>query len=288
LLSQVEKNNAKYYHRYYILIDKLDEKWVDDGIRFDLIRALVECLRTFDKITNLKIVVAIREDVLERVIQETQHVGFQREKYDDYFLRVLWSKQQLNDLVQKRINSLYKRKYTSENVTFHDIFRHKIGQRDPLDYIIERTLYRPRDVISFINECFKAAQGQTEITARTIKTAESQYSRIRMQALIQEWQVAFPSLAVAFRLLANRRGRFRSSDISTKEFLDDFILEVDNSIVYDADPIKIAVERYMKDGGASSILHAARILLSLLYRIGAIGLKTSSGERSYIAIRMCP
>ena len=37
---------------YYILIDKLDEKWVDDGIRFRLIRALIESLKVFRRITK--------------------------------------------------------------------------------------------------------------------------------------------------------------------------------------------------------------------------------------------
>lgn len=278
LLSNVD-NAEKYVGTYYILIDRLDEKWVDEEIRFDLIRALIECLRTFNKIPNLKAVVAIREDVLERVVQETRDIGFQREKYDDYFLRVIWTEDQLKEVVRKRFNLLYRRKYTSDNVTFHDVFRNKIGQKDPLDYILERTLYRPRDVISFINECFERAQGDKEVTARVVKEAESEYSRIRMQALIQEWQSAFPSLSIAFRLLSNRRGRFASTEIAAKEFLDDFVLEVDQSPAWKNDPIKEMVVRYMQDGSEDNMLGVARILISELYRIGAIGLKTSAGER---------
>jgi hypothetical protein len=190
-----------------------------------------------------------------------------------------WTQSQLSELVRKRINALYRRKYTSQNVTFHDIFRTKISGKDPLDYILERTLYRPRDVISFINECFERAQGSTEVNSKMIKEAESEYSRIRLQALIQEWQSAFPSLAIAFKLLSNRRGRFKSAEIATKEFLDDFVLEVDHNVISDDDPIKIAVNQYMKDGSISSILTTARVLISQLYRIGAVGLKTSAGER---------
>jgi hypothetical protein len=100
-----------------------------------------------------------------------------------------------------------------------------------------------------------------------------------MQALIQEWHSAFPSLAVAFRLLNNRRGRFRSAEIATKEFLDDFVLEVDHITISEHDPIKRSVSQYMADGTAQSIIATARILLSQLYRIGAIGLKISAGER---------
>lgn len=287
LLSNVD-STGKYGQNFYILIDRLDEKWVDEEIRFDLIRALIECLRSFNKISDLKVVVGIREDVLEKVVQETKDIGFQREKYDDYFLRMRWTNAQLSELVRKRINALYRRKYTSENVTFHDIFRSKVGGKDPLEYIFERTLYRPRDVISFINECFEHAQGNTEVNSKMIKDAESEYSRIRMQALIQEWQSAFPTLSIAFRLLSNRRGRFKSSEISTKEFLDNFVLEVDHNVISDHDPIKLAVTQYMKDGTPGSILKTARILLSQLYRIGAVGLKMSAGERYIYSFQDVP
>lgn len=280
LLSSYDRDDGKYRKSFYILIDKLDEKWVDENIRFDLIRALIECLRSFNKISRLKVIVAIREDVLERVVQDNKEVGFQREKYDDYFLRVIWDGSQLKELVRKRINKLYKKKYTSENVSFDDIFRNKIGNKDPIDYITERTLKRPRDVISFVNECFQKAQGKTEVTPRIIKEAESEYSRIRMQALIYEWQSAFPSLALAFKLLANRRGRFTSADISNKTFLDEFVLHVDQIVSADRDPIKASVDRYIREGAtAAASLALVRILVSELYRIGAIGVKTSSGER---------
>ncbi|WP_421522115.1 P-loop ATPase, Sll1717 family [Ochrobactrum quorumnocens] len=278
LLSKYDESQ-KYRRSFYILIDRLDEKWVDENIRFRLIRALIECLRSFNKITGLKIVVAMREDVLERVVQENKDTGFQREKYDDYFLRVVWNASQLKELVRKRINKLYRKKYTSENVMFSDIFKNKIANKDPLDYILERTLFRPRDVISFINECFEKAQGSIEVSPKIIKEAESEYSRIRMQALLQEWQSAFPSLGVAFKLLANRRGRFSTSELSDNTFIEDFVLEVDQSIKSDTDPIKKCVERYLADGTDLSRFLIAKTLISVLYRIGAVGLKTSTGER---------
>ncbi|RDL50147.1 hypothetical protein BLJAPNOD_01265 [Ensifer sp. M14] len=279
LLSSYDSDDGKYKKSFFILVDKLDEKWVDETIRFDLVRALIECLRSFNKISRLKVVVAIREDVLERVVQDNKDIGFQREKYDDYFLRVVWNSSQLKELVQKRINKLYKKKYTSENVTFDDIFRNKIGNRDPIDYIIDRTLKRPRDVISFVNECFQRAQGKTEVTPKIIKEAESEYSRIRMQALVYEWQSAFPSLQIVFKLLANRRGRFTSRDISNRTFLDDFVLQVDQTGSNESDPIQVGVDRYIRESSEAAALALVRIIVSELYRMGAVGIKTSSGER---------
>ena len=96
ILSEFEgEGNDKFSQGYYILIDKIDDKWVDDTIRYQMIRALIECLKSFRKIQNLKIIVALRSDVLERVFQESYHPGFQREKYDDYILRLKWDKTQL-------------------------------------------------------------------------------------------------------------------------------------------------------------------------------------------------
>ena len=40
--------------KFYILIDKLDDRWVDISIRFRLIRSLIQSLKAFRKITNLK------------------------------------------------------------------------------------------------------------------------------------------------------------------------------------------------------------------------------------------
>ena len=67
---------------FYILVDRLDERWVDDSIRFRMIKALMETLKSFRKIRNLKILVALRQDVLERVVQETNDISFQREKFE--------------------------------------------------------------------------------------------------------------------------------------------------------------------------------------------------------------
>lgn len=65
LAKEVSGDNG----HYFILIDGLDERWVDTSLRFRMIRSLIESLKTFRKITNLKILVALRLDVLERVVQ---------------------------------------------------------------------------------------------------------------------------------------------------------------------------------------------------------------------------
>lgn len=274
-----EYDQKERYKNYYILIDKLDEKWVDESVRFNLIRGLIECLKAFRKIRSLKVVVAIRSDVIERVVQESKEVGFQREKYDDYFLRIIWRKDQLKQIVEKRINFLYRRKYTSENVHFNDIFPHKVGQRDPFDYMIERTLYRPRDIISFVNVCLVQAQGHTTVSAKDIRAAEGEYSRVRLQALQQEWQSALPSLAFALPKFAKHGIRFPLGGIATKEFIEDLILEIAQAQLPAHDPIAQECSLYINDQKIHAIWKIAKLTTCELYRIGAIGIKTGTQER---------
>jgi hypothetical protein len=43
--------------KYYVVIDRLDEGWVDDRIRVKLIKALIEAMRTFHKVRGVNIIV---------------------------------------------------------------------------------------------------------------------------------------------------------------------------------------------------------------------------------------
>lgn len=263
----------------YILVDKIDERWVDESIRFKLIRALVESLKSFRKLRCLKIIVSIRSDVIERVVQETNDAGFQREKYDDYFMKIKWDKELLRKLIDKRINYLYRRKYTTENVHFNDVFIHYVGQKNPFDYMIERTLYRPRDIISFVNLCLETAQGKENVTAKDIRSAEGKYSQIRLQALNEEWQSALPSLKIALPVFAKQGARFSFSSISSSEFIEDLILKIYQDKLSPTDPIAKECNKYVDDPKIDTILKIARMVTCELYRIGAIGVKLSSQER---------
>jgi len=271
--------DEKYGHDFYILIDKLDENWVDEQIRFELIRALVETLRSVRKLRKLKVIVSIRSDVLERVFQNSRETGFQREKYDDYIVRIIWREKMLRELVQKRISFLYSRKYTKENVLFSDIFSHKVGGKDPLSYMLDRTLFRPRDIISFVNICFNQAQGNTEVLARDIRTAEQEYSRLRLQALREEWRGALPSLEVALSAYGKFGRRFTIGNVTTREFVDDLMLNVAALQDSDHDPIVRKSLEYVDKPNGNVVWDLGRIVTCELYRIGAIGVRTDVSGR---------
>ena len=276
LLSEVIDDDK--FSKYYVLIDRLDENWVDASIRFKLIRSLLESLKSFRKIRPLKILVTMRPDVLERVVQETKDLTFQREKYDDYFINIKWNKVLLRQLVELRIQSLFRKQYSQSVITFSDVFSHRVSNSDPLDYILERTLLRPRDVIAFVNQCIKSSEGTYEITGSTIKKAELEFSRIRRDSLEQEWQSAFPSI----KNILDYIGKYQKPAITIDELqfpdhLQELTFQICSEKKIGHDPIYDNAKSYFDDNSINSRVIVNQII-EIVYRIGAVGVKMKNGD----------
>jgi len=277
VLSNFDDRNGNQRVRY-ILIDKIDEKWVDDKVKYQLIRSLIEALKSLRKIRCLKVVVALRSDVLTKVIEDGNSPGLQRDKYDDHIVDLYWDKRELFELVDRRIGALYRRKYTKSDVHFGDIFESNVAHRAPFDYMIERSLLRPRDVISFANLALSSAQGKTEVAAKDVKEAEAGYSRIRYEALLQEWAVAFPWLSKAFHFLRHGKTRFSVIDIPGN-IPADFAMEIVSADDLKNSPLYASAKSALEAPGSAALLALTCEVLATLYRIGAVGLKLNPNER---------
>lgn len=259
----------------FIIIDKLDESWVDDDLRYKLIRALIETVKKFRNIRPVKIIFTLRADLLNRVLEKTRDSGFQREKYESFFLYISWNKLQLKELLDKRINHLLKCRYTNGPVTFDDIFPSKIDGISSAEYILERTLLRPRDAIMFVNTCLAEAQGKTEITSTVIQLAEKKYSYDRFESLKDEWSVEHPKIDSYVDILRNKKYNFKASSITKDELEKLVVCLVDEVGGYQDDVVQIA-NKYFKSKYPDSeryIDELKKQALYTLYKVGIIGIK---------------
>lgn len=263
--------------RYYLLIDQLDENWVDSGVRFKLIRSLLTSLRQFRKISELKIVVALRTDVRERAMLEASDPTFQREKLDDYSLDLRWTKMQLKELIDKRISELFKRQYSKDAVGFGDIFPEKIGVRGTMDWMLERTLMRPRDIIRFVNEVLFEAAGTASISQTHVTKAFLRYSSQRRDALFQEWVSNFPYLREMLELFVSGSKRSLYVHEIDDLKLDPLLLKVITEPGDEKSPIFLACKAYM-EGNTTKKHDIIAISASTCYRSGCVGLKLSNNH----------
>lgn len=263
--------------KHYILIDKLDENWAGSETRFRFIRALIEETKSFRKIPQVKIITALRRDLLDIVYDKTRESGFQEEKYEAYLSPIIWSKEDLKNIVYTRINEVYRRQYTSQNISFNDLFpnKPKYGSPLPIDYIIERTLLRPRDVIQFINLCFVQASNLPRVSWRSIYAAEAIYSSKRLKSLNEEWSEFYPSLEKTIEIIRGLTKEFTRSNINQER------IERTAAELYEGnetDPcVQKAIGLYDQKTKTSRADFVSEVL-RCLYHVGAIGIKISTRD----------
>jgi hypothetical protein len=263
-----------HQQKYFISIDNLDEDWVQDLTKCKLIRALIEEIRTFRKIPSVKIIISLREDLLERVYAVTRDGGFQEEKYESYYAQIKWNRVDLKSLIGKRINQVFKKKYTKQEVTFTDVLPKDRQGEDALSYILERTFMRPRDVISYVNNCLSEAEGRPRISWAVLqKSGEEKYSRGRLRSLYDEWLHTYPSLKGCCEILNGMPETFTRSSLSDKE-LSEAAIKV-ASVDGKDELVNISIELTRPESRRSLADFRSR-LLWLLYHVGVIGVKMTS------------
>ena len=261
--------------KYYILIDQLDEDWADTETRYRFIRALVEETKSLKRIPQVKIITALRRDLLDLVFDKTRDAGFQQEKYEAYMVNLSWEKGDLKKMLEKRIQEVYKRQYTSDSVRLEDVFpsaKKKHTREDPIGYILDRTLLRPRDALQFANECFAAASERPRISWEVISTAESNYSTKRLNSLLEEWAEYFPSLDVTLDVLRGIQIPFKRSVLIQR--IDDLSVELHDA--NDDDPVVKDIRAYYDPTSSTSDSAHINTIMMCLYYVGVIGIKISA------------
>jgi hypothetical protein len=273
LLDDILKDPQK---RYYLTIDRLDEHWVEDKTRYRLIRALIETVRDFRKIRHVKILIAIRYDLLSRVIKLTRDAGFQEEKYLSLYLPIEWTKDNLISVLDHRINYLVKRRYTSSPVGYKDVLPEKVKGEKAISYILERTLLRPRDAIVFFNNCIKRAADRPIISATMIRDAEGEYSKDRLRALADEWNADFPSLIDFAMILKSHKYHFPIEHLTIQQ-CEDFCLDFTINATGSKDFLSAIASQVVEL--ALSPKDFRRSLFQVFYRVGLVGLKLETYEK---------
>lgn len=259
--------------KYFVVIDRLDENWAPDSFRFKLIRALIEAVRDLQRIQGTKIVVALRKDLLQRVFRETRDAGFQEEKYQALYLSLSWTQENLLAVMDKRLNHLISRRYSGMPITWKEIFPPRIGSTPTGDYLVERTLYRPRDLVQFANCCIDRATDRTDISGQIVKEAESQYSTLRFRSLGDEWAADYPELLAVAEILKRRPPSFAVADIAQDQ--------IDAFCITDLASEKISRLRdnfALYYNGEIPFQEVRARLVKTFYEVGMIGLRTEATQ----------
>jgi hypothetical protein len=268
MVSILDEEILDSAHFTYVIIDDLDRDWVDERISNDLIRCLFRTVLDLQRVRNLKAVVALRTNMFQEL--DFGRSGGQEEKFRSLVLDVTWNRRGLEEVLDERVRLAASRSGLDAQ-SMRELLPHANKARgNPLKYLLDRTLMRPRDAIAFANECLSKAAGATSISWDNIRAAERQYSSKRLLALRDEWKPTYPGIDALFE-----KFRGAPTTMSREQFLQRldeclllvgdnefsgvrWITEKASAFWFDATPPKEWIEKHQP-------------LVALLYRIGLIG-----------------
>ena len=267
--------------KLFVCIDELDTDWVNSVIKYSLIEALIDSTKAFGQLECVRIIVSLRTDVYDRVLRESTSEGIQPEKHEGRGMRMTWSKAELKILLDKRIGTLFKRTYTQSDVRTDDVFPAQIRSKaSTIDFILDRTLMRPRDAIAFVNEILDASVGASEISVRRVLDAEAEYSRKRYSALLFEWRSMHPNLDYYLNLLRRMTGTNEVLSLIQRDRAEEFcysILDQDETALV-KDSMNVLASRYVGRNLDARLKALNFEVASILYKVGAIELKLRAGD----------
>lgn len=182
---------------FFILIDGLDEDWIDEPQKFDLIRSLVDTARDFSAVKHCKILIALRDDLFESTVRHTN--WNQREKVEGLIFRLRWNRAQIEEFLDRRTASLVRRYYGGSVAKFADLFaqrKMRSSKDDPVRFVLNRIAMRPRDALVFFQHIVVESDGKSAIQERSLLQAELGYSLSRLDALSDEWSGVWPDIGL--------------------------------------------------------------------------------------------
>ncbi|MAO57393.1 MAG: hypothetical protein CMM61_17090 [Rhodospirillaceae bacterium] len=166
--------------RTLVLIDNIDKGWGAYGVDTDdvmVVRTLLEALRKISRQASRREVefdwlVFLRNDVFELLVDDQSDRGKEDKIVVDWD-----SPAALREVIERRI-SVSTRGPNNRGATWADLATQSIDNEDSLDWLLKRSLMRPRYIIQLVNECIGHAltSGHPKITESDLKHGYRLYS----------------------------------------------------------------------------------------------------------------
>lgn len=256
-LTHIAESGAKFV----ILIDDLDLGWNNSEVANNLLLGLLAAINHISGLSkNIYVCVFLREDVYSILITKTQH----SDKYRS-IERIRWEKEDLLHILNERINFNRDRAAIGrlEN-PFNTVFPTGVGTSNTDNWLLERTLGRPRELIQLARYYTESVE-DSDPSDEALKASEQEYSSWKLDDLCTEYSNQYPGLISIFSYWKTNffRHKYHLKQTEIEEML-----------------LRIATEVALNEDWFNTIVAATDIdaLLKILYEIGFIGDFVQGGE----------
>lgn len=181
-----------------ILIDELDKGWDASEDAKLFIAGLFNAALSINEFTdNFRIVISLRKELHDNI--PALYEDYQ--KNIDLFESLEWDEESLFSLITKRIEySIKGLTYQNPLEKWNLIFTEKIMGANSFNYIVSRTLYRPREIIQLCTESQNRAieKRRDKIDINSVVSAEAKYSENRTKDISAEYKFQYSNLINLF------------------------------------------------------------------------------------------
>lgn len=216
ILESAISGSTTTWPNVFICFDRVDEAW--DDTSFDLSRKVIAGLVAASDTINfhykgkVRPIVFLREDIFS-VLSLNDTNKLQK----DCGALLHWTKPALSSLILCRVNYFASVVHAPEISSIDALFdKEEMRQRaKPSNYLIRRTMMRPRDVISFLDLITTSMKEQVEdpfadekptfmsLSCEAVYVAETAYSEWLKREVLEEWKVQRPDITKMFQAIQN-------------------------------------------------------------------------------------
>lgn len=248
--------------QFVILVDDLDLGWDNSATANNMLLGLLAATNHLSgKSHNMFPCVFLREDVYSILVSQTQH----SDKYRNVE-RIRWEKNNLLEILEERIR-FNREKHgaaPAKRNLILTVFPDAIGTSNTDNWLVERTLGRPRELIQLARYYTESVEGE-DPDAEALKESESNYSSWKLDDLCAEYSNQYPGLISIFSYWKTQF--FRHKYHLPRKEMEEMLLRVMTEVCLDHSWWNKIIERADTDA-----------LLKVLYEIGFIGDFVLGGE----------
>jgi hypothetical protein len=203
------------HKRVIVLVDELDRGWDSSEDARAFVAGLFQACISVNSIhDNLRVYMSLRQELYDDV----PALYDDAQKYRDLIETIGWNDSSLLNLMAKRIrHSMPALAAADDQTCWNSLFSTIPGNSNgSFGYMIDRTLYRPREIIQFCTqaiECCRDSQAGIPLRSATIREAERIYSAERTKDIAAEHRFQHPGLMSVMEAFRGRTSTLGRADL---------------------------------------------------------------------------
>jgi hypothetical protein len=246
---------------FVFLIDQLDEGFEPDDLGVGLVGGFVHAAVDLNaQVPGVQTYIFLRDNIFKALGQIDPDYS---KNIEGRFLRLHWDEHQLFDMVCARLRVAFRLDVDGNRKIWNRCTADVLQEKSGFEKCLRLTLYRPRDVLSLLNEAFYFAQKQkrTTLILKDVDATAHEISNTRLDDLYKEYATIIPTLKPMTGVFRNG-----NPEITYKTAINKL------ELLFTDQTLEAAYQREF------AILESAQEGIRMLYSLGFLGIKDSASN----------